>query len=86
MLRNKENQPMSEWLKEDAVRLDLPDEEIIIALCEEIEKKNNIIEEQRESDIAIGKHMRLISLTYKNAEHIGFILDKLEENKTLTEE
>lgn len=41
----KEHQPMSEWLKEDAVNYDLPPEEIIQALCEEIEKlKDSLIE------------------------------------------
>ena len=41
----KENQPMSIWLKEDAVKFDLPADEIICALCYEIEEKNSIIEQ-----------------------------------------
>lgn len=38
------DQKMSQWLKEDAVKLDLPPEEIIHALCFEIEEKSKEIE------------------------------------------
>lgn len=38
------NQPMSEWLKDDAVNFDLPSEEIIQALYEEIEKYKQVLE------------------------------------------
>jgi len=47
-MKEQEYQSMSEWLKDDAVKLDLPSEEIIQALCEEIERKNNTIEKQNE--------------------------------------
>lgn len=39
---------MSKWIKEDAVDLDLPSEEIIHALCFEIEEKDALIRESEE--------------------------------------
>ena len=43
----EQNEPMSEWLKKDAVRLDLPDEEIIHALCFECERYRVAINEMQ---------------------------------------